>query len=203
MIARREVFTTAGVNSADATPIDAQEPGVQVALPGPLRALVTHGETLVHRGANSRGGHPCKTFLVFASISFLAAAASSADRRGLHLADTSRRRAVRRGRGIELISPSGTQRWVIAGVPYARSGLASAAGQVEFFPTINSPTAPPFTISAPIGHIQASAHFGWSVATADFDGDGTMDVVVGAPDQDVGSVIDQGRAFVFSGHGRR
>ncbi|MEW6747149.1 MAG: integrin alpha [Planctomycetota bacterium] len=75
------------------------------------------------------------------------------------------------------------------------------AGEVEFFPTINSPGAPRFQISAPSGHVQANAHFGWPLATADIDDNGTIDLVVGAPHQDVAGVTDQGRAFVLFGPG--
>jgi hypothetical protein len=46
---------------------------------------------------------------------------------------------------------------------------------------------------------QASAHFGWSVASAgDVDGDGTSDVIVGAPDRDNGQQ-SEGQAFVYLG----
>ncbi|MEW6741534.1 MAG: FG-GAP repeat protein [Planctomycetota bacterium] len=98
-----------------------------------------------------------------------------------------------------LNGPSGTQYWVIAAAPYADVGGNIAAGEVEFFPTINSPTTPPFKISAPLAHIQADAHFGWSLAAGDCDGDGTIDLVVGAPHQDVGNVQDQGRVIVLYG----
>ncbi|MEW6742957.1 MAG: integrin alpha [Planctomycetota bacterium] len=95
--------------------------------------------------------------------------------------------------------PAGTHYWVIAGVPYAPAGMVTAAGNVEFFPTVNSPTTPPFKINAPAGHVQAGAHFGFSLAIGDVNGDGAIDLVVGAPHQDVGGVTDQGRVFVLFG----
>ena len=46
---------------------------------------------------------------------------------------------------------------------------------------------------------QASAYFGYSVATAgDVNGDGYADVIVGAPNYDNGQT-DEGRAFVYHG----
>jgi hypothetical protein len=50
---------------------------------------------------------------------------------------------------------------------------------------------------------QASAYFGYSVATAgDVNGDGYADVIVGAPNYDNGQA-DEGRAFVYYGNGGR
>ncbi len=61
--------------------------------------------------------------------------------------------------------------------------------------------APPhsllFTLDTP--NPQAWAHFGYSVAVGDVNGDGKVDIAVAAPDEDVGGNEDQGRAYVFSG----
>jgi hypothetical protein len=54
-------------------------------------------------------------------------------------------------------------------------------------------------LTAPLGHLQPGAHFGASIASADIDRDGTTDLIVGAPGQDVGARIDQGRVFIFFG----
>jgi hypothetical protein len=53
--------------------------------------------------------------------------------------------------------------------------------------TLNTPTP------------QAYAWFGFAVGAGDVNGDGIPDFLVGAPLQDVGGNVDQGRAFVFSG----
>ncbi len=45
----------------------------------------------------------------------------------------------------------------------------------------------------------ASANFGFAVAGGDFTGDGTPDLLIGAPNQTVGRHFGQGQAFVFSG----
>ena len=46
---------------------------------------------------------------------------------------------------------------------------------------------------------QAGAAFGGSVAVGDVNGDGKVDIAVGAPPEDVGGNSDQGRVYVFSG----
>ena len=54
--------------------------------------------------------------------------------------------------------------------------------------TLNNPGAP------------SRAEFGYAVAGAgDVNGDGVPDLLVGAPGQNVGVIIEQGQAFVFSG----
>src|SRR5262245_57660891 len=65
-------------------------------------------------------------------------------------------------------------------------------------PAVAQPTYNPLTIDDPTP--QATAAFGWAVAEAgDVNGDGTPDLLVGAPRQDVGSNSLQGQAFVLSG----
>ncbi len=59
-----------------------------------------------------------------------------------------------------------------------------------------------FTLLASTGSTaepQGIAHFGASVAIGDFDGDGDDDIAVGAPDENRGTVIDEGAVRVFTG----
>lgn len=48
---------------------------------------------------------------------------------------------------------------------------------------------------------QAGAHFGYSVACGDLDGDGKADVFVGAPDWDITGALNAGKAFFFKSSG--
>ena len=82
------------------------------------------------------------------------------------------------------------------GAPWQDVGGNDAQGQAFVFSgadrkrllTLNTPTP------------QADAHFGWSVAgMGDVNGDGVPDLLVAAPDQDVGGNGRQGQVFVFSG----
>ncbi|MGB6836627.1 MAG: flexitail domain-containing putative surface protein [Dehalococcoidia bacterium] len=57
--------------------------------------------------------------------------------------------------------------------------------------------SPLFTLNTP--NPQAYAYFGESVAVGDVNGDGNGDIAVGASDEDVGAMVGQGRAYVFSG----
>jgi Ca2+-binding RTX toxin-like protein len=67
--------------------------------------------------------------------------------------------------------------------------LASAQAQIDYTPlTLDDPTP------------QFLGTFGWSVAGAgDVNGDGSPDLLVGAPFQDVNGNDTQGQAFVFNG----
>lgn len=51
---------------------------------------------------------------------------------------------------------------------------------------------------AVIGDVPES-YLGWSVAGGDLDGDGAPELVVGAPEEDVGGVVGAGAVYVFDG----
>lgn len=68
--------------------------------------------------------------------------------------------------------------------------LFNAAGALLRILDLPNPAPFPFT---------ASANFGSSVAGGDFNGDGNPDLLIGAPNQTVGSDFGQGQAFIFSG----
>lgn len=67
------------------------------------------------------------------------------------------------------------------------SGLSATGDQV-------------FSQAGPVpGNVEADDRFGSAVALADFDGDGHLDLAVGAPGEDVGAEVDAGTVVVFYG----
>jgi hypothetical protein len=95
----------------------------------------------------------------------------------------------------ELLRPD----WVLVGVPGAAVGGLVEAGHVELFPPPDSPRTRQLLLQAPPAHVQSGARFGAAVAAGDVDGDGIVDVVVGAPGEDHLLRLDQGRVYVFFG----
>ncbi|MDZ4712487.1 MAG: integrin alpha, partial [bacterium] len=85
---------------------------------------------------------------------------------------------------------------VIVGAPYYDNGQTDEGGVFVYHGSINGLSLTP-NWTKEIN--QASALFGWSVATAgDINGDGYSDVIIGSPTYD--SVqSDEGRAYVYSG----
>lgn len=78
-----------------------------------------------------------------------------------------------------------------SGVLLACFGLASslvALAQTQTF-VLNSPNP------------QLGALFGRAVAMGDIDGDGIAEIAIGAPGEDIGSRVDQGRVYIFSATG--
>ena len=52
---------------------------------------------------------------------------------------------------------------------------------------------------AGLGATEAYDHFGRAVSAGDFDGDGVADLIVGAPNEALGSIANSGYAFVYRG----
>jgi hypothetical protein len=104
-------------------------------------------------------------------------------------------RAVKAG---DLINgPNGSLQWAIVGSPGRDVGGLADAGRVECVPPPGA--TPRILLTLPPGHAQAGASFGEALAVDDIDGDGTVDVAVGAPGYDAGAVADAGRVYVFFG----
>ena len=83
---------------------------------------------------------------------------------------------------------------IIVGTPKEDVGSFADQGRVYVFSGASGSLIR--TLNRPIS--LAGAHFGWSVASADVNGDGRADVVVGAPVFN-SPTSNQGRAYAFSG----
>ncbi len=85
---------------------------------------------------------------------------------------------------------------LVIGAPYASVNGASAQGRVYAFSGRTRKLLYVLDDPSP----QAGAVFGWRIAVGgDYDGDGTPEVLIGAPYQDVGKNRSVGEAFIFSG----
>jgi hypothetical protein len=87
---------------------------------------------------------------------------------------------------------------VLVGAPEASAGGMTRAGKAFVF------LGPSFTTVSTLQDPEPedSAHFGRSLAAGDVNGDGRDEVIVGAPDSDMGATgqfLDAGQAFVFAG----
>jgi hypothetical protein len=83
----------------------------------------------------------------------------------------------------------------IVSAPYETVGANAGQGRVYIFSGATG--AYVRTLTTP--NAQVDAHFGFSIAAGDMDGDSKDEVIVGAGDEDVATNVDQGRAYVFSG----
>ena len=87
---------------------------------------------------------------------------------------------------------------LIVGVPYEAIGSKARAGLVHVIPGssvgLDLESEFSFTQSTmPVGwSAESGDRFGWTIHSADFDGDGTAELVVGSPGEDLGSVPDSG-----------
>ncbi len=52
-----------------------------------------------------------------------------------------------------------------------------------------------------LGGAEAGDSFGHSVASGDYDGDGFVDLAIGAPGEDIGAIVDAGAVNVLYGSG--
>jgi len=105
--------------------------------------------------------------------------------------------------GVLTSGTSGKRDWVLVGVPASAANVSGVwipqAGVVECFPARSTPMSPPFQITPPAGSAQAGGEFGAALAVGDVDGDGHLDLVVGAPGIDLNGHRNQGRVFVLFG----
>jgi hypothetical protein len=87
---------------------------------------------------------------------------------------------------------------VIVGASGQDSGAADEGNVFVYYGSATGiPTSPSVTLDNPAN--QASGMFGYSVASAgDVNGDGFVDVIIGAPFQDNGA-SDEGNAFIYHG----
>jgi hypothetical protein len=94
---------------------------------------------------------------------------------------------------------SGGQTDMVVGARDEDSGGFSDAGRAYIIDGAN-PTGTPVAIQAP--QPQGQAGFGYSVeGTADIDGDGKGDVIIGAPFETLNGKSDAGSAYIFSNDG--
>jgi len=84
---------------------------------------------------------------------------------------------------------------IAVGAPYEQVGGNASQGRAYIFSGADGSLI--FTLNTP--NPQAGAFFGFSIAVRDTNGDGKGDIIVGAPLEDVGGNVDQGRVYVFSG----
>lgn len=84
---------------------------------------------------------------------------------------------------------------LIVGLPGADPSYTSEAGQVRILEAMTNVVLTTLTAPSP----QAGAWFGSSVAAADVTGDGVVDVIVGAREEDEAGVINAGAVYVFEG----
>ncbi len=93
---------------------------------------------------------------------------------------------------------------VAVGVPGEGLGAVSGAGEV----IVIIGSAPGLSVSGDVALNQANVsgaasevddHFGEALAAGDFNGTGGIDLVVGAPDEDVAAVVDAGTVYVLYG----
>ncbi len=92
---------------------------------------------------------------------------------------------------------------LIAGAPTSQSGPTNAGAIVAYLGSSKGLAVTPKVLTQSSSGIPGSSEYadrwGTSVAAGDITGDGFADVVVGAPGEDVGSVIDAGAYTVIRG----
>ena len=88
------------------------------------------------------------------------------------------------------------------GIPGNATTGVAGSGIVTLFKGSSVGPLPWFNVSQymmPGEDVAAGDHFGAALAAGDIDGDGFTDLVVGAPDEDLGTAIDAGKVHVFRG----
>ena len=73
------------------------------------------------------------------------------------------------------------------------------AGAVFVFYSGRAPAVVSQVSLGPLAANEAGDAFGWTLAAGDLDGDGTDDLAIGAPSEDIGSVVDAGAVYVLYG----
>lgn len=85
---------------------------------------------------------------------------------------------------------------LVVGAPEAQVAGATAGRTLVF-------TGPAFGLAATVSSPAPGAgrQFGWTVATANIDGTGKADVIVGEPNAPVGALVEAGKAYVYLSSG--
>ncbi len=94
---------------------------------------------------------------------------------------------------------------IAIGIPFEETGAPNNAGAVIL--AMGSATGISTTGSSKLtqGFFSATAgtddHFGESISAGDFDGNGSADLAIGTPDDDIGTAVDAGTVYVVYGLG--
>ena len=89
---------------------------------------------------------------------------------------------------------------IILGEPYYTSGGFSSRGRVEVYlggKNSGTYTTPDWYAN---GEPQSNIYFGWALGSGDFNGDGFLDIAIGAYQYDYGAQTNAGKVYVFLGN---
>lgn len=88
---------------------------------------------------------------------------------------------------------------ILVSAPFAQGGASQGTGAVYlFFGGALLDAQADLALESPSG-LNPLAHFGWSLAAGDINGDGREDVLVGAENRRIGTLEQAGQVFVYEG----
>ncbi len=107
---------------------------------------------------------------------------------------------ARFGWAIALADMNGDgQKDILVSAPFAQGGASRGTGAVYlFFGGALLDAQADLALESPSG-LNPLAHFGWSLAAGDINGDGREDVLVGAENRKIGTLEQAGQVFVYEG----